>query len=148
MYEEKQPSRFNDDFITIYYYLPNITRSLRVSIFHCLECFFSVCSSCFNIPYNVSFTHLQTFSTTLAMKSKIENRYFFISYPFMLKNYMKSYNALWNWIITFDSVMICNVIISCDHIQVEWVFYCFFHTVDNYRNGYRKIVGKYFVIFM
>ena len=63
-------------FITIYYNLPNITRSLRVSIFHCLECFFSVCSSCFNIPYNVSFTHLQTFSTTLAMKSKIENRYF------------------------------------------------------------------------
>ena len=61
-------------FITIYYNLPNITRSLRVSIFHCLECFFSVCSSCFKIPYNVSFTHLQTFSTTLAMKSKIEHR--------------------------------------------------------------------------
>ena len=66
----------------------------------------------------------------------------------MLENYMKSYNALWNWIITFDSVMICNVIISCDHIQVEWVFYRFFQTVDNYRNGYRKIIKKYLVIFM
>ena len=74
-YEEKQPSHFNDRFIvSLYYYLPNIARSLRVSIFHSLECFFSVFSSCFKIPYNVSFTHLQTFSTTLAMKSKIEHR--------------------------------------------------------------------------
>ena len=79
---------------TIYYYLPNITRSLRVSIFHSLECFFSVCSSCFKIPYNVSFTHLHTFSTTLAMKSKIEHRGTILVKDLIKKN--MSFQNVWH----------------------------------------------------